>query len=406
MDESKSEQKQRKSGRRMLALLPWLKLQGPINIRNVVFTPFSIKQGDPACIFNDFKDDITRILSSYRDIRGEVITECSLAYIDEKEPCSNAIDVRLVSNAVHLLAFAGLAKNKFCVQLGNYTNSSCFETVFQEFSKGAKFIRIMTRRRDGCHYLIGQKHGEVKFSIPLECTNIDVPVFDNALLISLVYVLEESELLARRLMQSIWLYNLACSDSHRISLEREIILMVSAFEQLFSRCQGANDLACKIDTLFYGYGSVIVNNCSRLSNIKLTNGKEEVEKQWFLHRKWVQELYKLRNDYIHGNDPARRTWGWNVLEHSLMAAFVFPLVVKILLAQESKYTLVETDKVRMGAIDILLDAQDWFKPADPSTSISTWQKTINDYKFRSRLERAVEKVTEGKYPQGTEQSEE
>lgn len=403
MGDSEMQQKQLQEEGKILALLPWLKLNVPIKVKDVVFTPYLIQSGDPECVFHSFKEEINRILSSYRDIRGEIINECALAYIDVKDPCNSTVDVRLMSNAAHMLAFAGLAKNKFCVQLGNYTNSSYFETVFQEFSKDSEFIRIITRRRDGCFHLMGQKHGEVKFSMPLECADRDAPVFDDSFLISLGYVLEEREPLARRLMQSIWLYNLACSDSHRISIEREIVLMVSAFEQLFSRCQGANDLACKIDTLLDGYGSVIVDNCSRIENIKLTSGRENIEKQWSIHRKWIQELYQLRNDYTHGDDPMRRSWGWNDLEHSLMAAFVFPLIVKLLLAQKSQYSIVETDNVRMGAIDILLNAQDWFK-RDPATGISTWQKTISDYKFHSRLERAIEKVIEKRGSQPTEVS--
>jgi len=402
MSEPETQQRPLKEGK-ILVLLPWLKLRNPVKIKDLFFTPYSIQSVDPKCVFNSFKKEINRILSSYRDIRGDIINECALAYIDVKDPCSSTVDVRLMSNASHMLAFAGLAKNKFCVQLGSYTNSSYFEIVFQEFSKDSEFIRIITRRRDGCFHLMGQKHGEVKFSMPLECANRDAPVFDDALLISLGYVLEEREPLARRLMQSIWLYNLACSDSHRISIEREIVLMVSGFEQLFSRCQGANDLACKIDTLLDGYGSVIVDNCSRINDIKLTSGKEKIEEQWFLHRKWIQELYKLRNDYTHGDDPMRRSWGWNDLEHSLMAAFVFPLIVKLLLAQKSQYSIVETDNVRMGAIDILLNAQDWFK-RDPATGISTWQKTISDYKFHSNLERAIEKVIEKRGSQPTEAS--
>jgi len=53
----------------------------------------------------------------------------------------------------------------------------------------------------------------------------------------------------------------------------------------------------------------------------------------------------------------------------------------------------EIDDVRMGVIDILLNAQDRFK-RDPATGISTRQKTISDYKFHSHLERAIEKVIE------------
>jgi len=387
----------------MLVLLPWLKLQELSKVGRVCFTPFSVANGDPGSVFNDSKKDIVRIVSSYRDIRGKIINKCALGYIDEKDQCSNAIDVNLMTNAVHLLAFAALAKNKFCVQLGNYTNSSCFETIFQEFSKDSEFISIITRKRDGHSRLMGLKHGELKLSIPLECANIAPPVFDNALLISLGYVLEEKDPLARRLMQSIWLYNLACSDSNRISLENEIIFMISAFERLFSNCQGADDLACKISTLLDSYGSIIVDNCSRINQINLTSKKEKIERQWFIHRKWMQELYQLRNDYIHGNDTNRKSWGWDVLEHSLMAAFVFPLIVKILIAKESKHTLAKDDEVRMGAIDILLNTQDWFK-LDPATGISTWQKTISDYIWHSHSGMAIEKVIKKQSSQDSEMS--
>ena len=75
-----------------------------------------------------------------------------------------------------------------------------------------------------------------------------------------------------------------------------------------------------------------------------------------------------------------------------MASFAFPMIVKILLSQESKYVLTETDEVYLGVIDKLLDAQGWFKPKDPSEFNSNWRKTISDYKFRLHLERAVEKV--------------
>jgi hypothetical protein len=391
MSESESKQEQPKEESKMLSLLPWLKLEVPIKVKEVVFTPYSIMSGDPEHVLHSFKKEIDRVLSSYRDIRGRIINECAIAYTDKKDPCSSAVDIRLVSNASHMLTFAALARKKFCVQFGSYANSSYFETVFQEFSKESEFVRIMTRRRDGWFHSMGHKHGEVKFAMPLECAERATPVFDDALLMSLGYVLEEKEPLARRLMQSIWLYNLACSDSHRISIDREIVLMVSAFEQLFSGCHGANDLACKVDTLLDNYGSTIVGNCPRINDIKLTSGKENLEKQWFIHRKWIQELYQLRNDYTHGDDPGRRSWGWNNLEHSLMAAFLFPLIAKILLSQQSQYSLVEADWIRMGAIDKLLNAQNWFG-RDPATGISTWQKVISDHKFNSCVERAIEKI--------------
>lgn len=71
-----------------LAFLPWTTIQKPTVIGEVTFTPFSISDGDPASVFSDFKDDIVRILSGYREIKGRPIESCTLAYIDDKAPCS------------------------------------------------------------------------------------------------------------------------------------------------------------------------------------------------------------------------------------------------------------------------------------------------------------------------------
>ena len=80
--------------------------------------------------------------------------------------------------------------------------------------------------------------------------------------------------------------------------------------------------------------------------------------------------------------------------------------VKLLLAQESKYTLNEIDEIHCGTISKLLDAQDWFTPPDPSQSLCTWRKTISDYKFHLSAERAVEKIVQTQNPEECKDSEE
>jgi hypothetical protein len=69
-----------------------------------------------------------------------------------------------------------------------------------------------------------------------------------------------------------------------------------------------------------------------------------------------------------------------------MASFVFPLIVKSLLAQESKYTLTDNDKIYLGCIDLLLNAQKWFEPPEPSEVTVTWRKTIDNYRLQYRVE--------------------
>ena len=275
--------------------------------------------------------------------------------------------------------------------MGNYINSSCFQSIIQLFSKDSESITLNTRRRDGYKYVGGMKHGEVIFTIPHQCAHVKSPMFDDNFLTSLSYILQENDPLYKRVMQSIWLFNEACSDSYMISFEREVILFASAFEQLFD-CGNCYHLTKIFGKLLKNYSSITVENSSRYEDIVFSQNHGDTEKKWILSRKWIEELYDLRSAYTHGEDTTRRNWGWNELEHTLMASFTFPMIVKILLAQESKYILTETDEVYLKVIDNLLDAQDWFKPKNPSDFISHWQKTISDYKFHLHLERAVEKT--------------
>lgn len=385
--------------------MPWLALQEPVAIGNVNFTPFSPSDGDAKNIFNEFRDDVIRILSSYHDMQGKSITQCILINADNSNPCDPEVDIRMLFNAAHLLAFAGIAQNEYCVNIGEYINSSCFETVFQRFVKGDKFMSLNTRRRDGSKDTMGYKHGEIIFSMPPQCTHIRFQHFDDNLLKSLNYVLQCNDPIARRVMGSVWLFDEACSDSYMISMEREIVLFASAFEQLLD-CENKYELTQRIGSLFGDYSSISVIDSYRVDNIQFSKEYEEEEKQWFLCRKWIQELYQLRNYYMHGLDTNNKNWGWNMLEHTLMAAFVFPLAAKLLLAQESKYTLNEIDEVNCGVIDKLLDAQDWFTPSDPSRPLCTWRKTISDYKFHLSVERAVEKVVQTQNPEECKDSEE
>ena len=370
---------------KLLAFMPWLALQESVAIGNVSFIPFSVSDGDAGDIFADFKDDVIRILSGFHNMQGNSITQCTLIYIDNSNPCDPEINIRMLLDAAHLLAFAGITQNEYCVNLGSYINSSCFETVFQKFVMGDEFMALNIRRRDGSHYSMGHKHGEVKFSMPHPCSNVRFDKFDLNLLKSLSHVLQDNTSLTKRVLQSIWLFDEACSDSHTIALEREVFLFASAFEQLLDS-EKSYQLTQHIGELLEDYGSVVVEDSNRYRNVILTRDYEDAEKKWHLTRKWIQELYQLRGYYTHGFDNSERTWGWNILEHTLIAAFVFPLAVKLLLAQESKYTLNETDKVHCGAIDKLLDAQDWFTPSDPSRPLCTWQKTISDYRFDRTFE--------------------
>jgi len=73
-----------------------------------------------------------------------------------------------------------------------------------------------------------------------------------------------------------------------------------------------------------------------------------------------------------------------------MAAFTFPLAVKLRLAGEGHYALSREDEVRCRAVDALLTQTDW--AADNGSSMTTkWQCIIREQNHAASIAAAVKR---------------
>jgi hypothetical protein len=92
--------------------------------------------------------------------------------------------------------------------------------------------------------------------------------------------------------------------------------------------------------------------------------RRTLEAKKSIREAWLADAYRLRGKYGHGDVTAfgyRVTW--QVHEHLLLAAFVFPLVVKAVLVQEGFYEFTKDDDMA-NAIFETLATYDAFAP-DP-----------------------------------------
>lgn len=117
--------------------------------------------------------------------------------------------------------------------------------------------------------------------------------------------------------------------------------------------------------------------------------EHRAQEGWWVHQKWIEELYGLRNKAVHeGPGVSSRKWAWAPNEHLAMAAFAFPLTVKALLATEGHYSLTDQDNSHCAAIDKLLVATEWDADDRKTNDGSTWRKVITaqmDADFGRRL---------------------
>lgn len=122
--------------------------------------------------------------------------------------------------------------------------------------------------------------------------------------------------MVNRLKAALSFLSLANTDSDAMVPDAEIVLMISAYEQLLAPSEtGARHLAQSLSALFEKFGSVTVEQAlNNRPGIYLDPKYETEHRVWCVHRKWMEEMYHLRNSYAHGDPITSRTWGWAPLD--------------------------------------------------------------------------------------------
>lgn len=386
--------------RRTIAFLPWLHLAETVQLGQIRFVPFVTSSPDSELAA--VTTSLPVILSGYRDVQGQPVTACTVSFPAGQKPGEDLAEqhVQAIQTAAALLCLAALAENDYCSP-GAYVNSSPFQPYFQCFTEPVEDIALQIRRRDGRTLVGGYKHGEIVFTMPVQCSQISSRFrIDKPFAEALGSALACGSSVARRLVPALAFFNLANTDSEAMSTEAEVILSGAAFEQLLD-VSGAGDLACEVGELLRPYGAVEVDKAVAhrpgiMLGVKYVKTQQawvrdaqlaQAQKAWFLHQKWAEELHHRRSVLVHGQDPQARTWGWDLREHLVMGGFVFPLLVKLCLAREGRYSLTENDECRCAAIDPLLARSDWFNVVGGNSLATGWRETIRKVRsHRATLE--------------------
>ena len=191
----------------------------------------------------------------------------------------------------------------------------------------------------------------------------------------------------------------------------EALLMGSAFEQLLQGNATAYKIGRKFGALFGQFGSVTVADAKKVrAGIKIDQSTPEraaAQPTWWVHRKWMEELYDVRSQVVHEGSAANRTWGWTLFEHLVIAAHVFPLTIKLLLQRERHYALTDDDRVGCLAVDKLLAAPVWSKERGASRNDRSSPQTWSEIIWRTKTEEAFDRaIAESLHPGAERNSDE
>jgi hypothetical protein len=241
------------------------------------------------------------------------------------------------------LTFAGLSARRF----GNYSsywNTSALTVVAQRFSKDSPAgVAFGTRRRDGHgNHMVSSAVGRPVFLRPSQTTARQVIDFDKPLLSALASV--PAGTLRDRLLDAIGLFNQANTDASEVPESVELVLMRCAFESLLQCGFKAPQLRLAVNHHFASDFDLPAWHPGKLSEAVWRNRwTKDVGRPIDA---WVQDFCHSRNDSAHGSAKKFATAPaiWSTHNHLLFSSWLFPFMVKGVLAEHGLYTLNDFDK--------------------------------------------------------------
>jgi hypothetical protein len=294
-------------------------------------------------------------------------------------------DVQRRMTICEWLKFACLSRREFAGR-ASYCNSDDLTVIGQPFDLSRPGgVAITTRRRDGrgMHYMHAIGDAPLFPRPPHAHANrveLDVPLM-HALL-----RLEDDEL-SSRLTEAIRLFIRANSDSPAVDPASELTSMRSAFDELLS----VGHLGDELRKAFLAHFSGELADPPKWFDGSLDQAKWSA--RWPKATRpldaWVRDFCAARNQAAHGRDPAksRPDTLWSIHNHLLFASWLFPLVVKKVLADAGVYALSDTDRDARSAVEMFF-AHDILAETAPDSG-KLWWSEVEDAIRHIELGRAI-----------------
>jgi hypothetical protein len=367
----------------MLLFMPWCRIDRPYQAGRVTLVPYD--RGIGSNLSDSVQSTVHAILTAYKTIDGKPVDRAALLQYGDKQLVEDLTEKEIahVRDIVTLVAFCGLATREYFNPLGNYCNSDCFSLFVQKFSD-AEFTALRTRRREG-HTLSGWPIKDISITVPAHCQTVSVVGISGTLLTALEnYEAKDSNFNWARWQSALACFNQANTDADTVSYQVEWILMCSAFEHLLSAKSNARDVADKFSKALAINAPLAVRNARRRSSNRLDPDNA-------IHYEWMREFYRIRGDFAHGKLRTHQTAVWNEMEHLVLAAIAFPLVIKCLLAKSKNYKPTDEDQAQIAAFEEFADTPNFMDPpAEQRRSLdSSWKRVCAQHRSELTISKAV-----------------
>ncbi len=332
----------------MIAFFPWVTLETQENHGAFRLLPYQ-RGRSPAGPDTTLQRTIDAVLLPYctrpgSPIRGAVI----LTHEGRPDYTSDLTEDDIADYFVFAdsLAFCALAARTFFDT--SYVNRDCYRPVIQAFRADSRSVAVESRRRDGSTINL-HPAGTFTELKPYHVT-ITAVKLDQALLQGLL--MARATRAWDRYYEAIANFDLANTDSPQVPVHTEAVLLIGALQRVLNcHSSDVNELCERFHDLFKPSTLRSPDTCGSSSPDPGVTAR--FQRGPSVGDGWLRDFCALRGNLAHGRLTPVYPSIWNVHEHLLLSAFLFPLVVKLMLEREGLYALSETDRVDIDLFEEL-----------------------------------------------------
>lgn len=336
----------------MLAFMPWLDIKAPIVQGPFRLFPQGVGDAPPDGVASLISaETIAKLLSQYRESADFPLRVVSVLQYDGR-PLGSEFDEADRADIFRFgqhLAVSGLSARRFIGGFPDgYTASGHYQVVIQAFTEPFTGSVSLTHRRKDGHASVMLGRSDLHFLRPAHLVSQGLPNINLRLLAALQSVQTLPQAPHEHVDASVTQYLLANSDSPDVPLEVESIATFAALERVTDSDHKLADIRRKLPSLLE-----VADGAPLAARLRDELGLPAVAQRPMLNS-WLQQIYSLRGNVAHGNPASKVAQQWLQQDHLLAGAFIYPLALKCLLAQQGLYSLDEEDVAWALGIEALL----------------------------------------------------
>jgi hypothetical protein len=374
------------SGR--IVFLPWVTIPEPVTICGFRFAPTPVEELGQH-VASEIATEAAKAIRTHVGRSGRPIESCTLVQ-RARRAVRWDVPARLlprVYRASELLALCCLAEQRFMEgHSAPHLNASMFRAVSMHVAQGHDGMSMTFPRRGNTLRMGGLRFADTLFQQPsqVEGTRCEVVNLRLARAIEAAQRGRDEEVEA--IGASLEFFLLANAETPELEWDSCAMLSAMAFEQLIGRGQSsAVSLAEAFARLWSRFSGIPLGSAKRIGPDHRPEWMVE-QRAWPIHRKWMKELYEARSARAHRGQRRHLSSNWAAWQHVVIAAFVYPLAIKLMLSASGRYVLDSDEEVACETLDDLLDSDwgsGWRRPPE-------WPSILSRARGERQLRRAME----------------